>query len=196
MDEIWDILVALFALVLAVTYVLWEQFAAMDIDVISTFIILLFAIGIGFIAHEMAHKWMAIRYGAAARFVLWPQGLLLMFLLALLPFKFIFAATGAVYIFKPYISKKENGIISAAGPAMNLALCVVFLAVLLVAPALKISLIPIISAICKFGIQINSFLALFNLIPFAILDGKKVKDWNWQIWAGLVVISFVFMFFV
>jgi Zn-dependent protease len=196
MDEIWDILVALFALVLAVTYVLWEQFAAMDIDVISTFIILLFAIGIGFIAHEMAHKWMAIRYGAAARFVLWPQGLLLMFLLALLPFKFIFAATGAVYIFKPYISKKENGIISAAGPAMNLALCVVFLAVLLVAPALKISLIPIISAICRFGIQINSFLALFNLIPFAILDGKKVKDWNWQIWVGLVVISFVFMFFV
>ena len=196
MEEIWDILIALFALVLAVTWVLWDQFAAMGIDFISTFVILLFAIGVGFIAHEMAHKWTAIRFGAAARFVLWPQGILLMFLLAILPFKFIFAAVGAVYIFKPYISRKENGLISASGPATNIAICVIFLAVLLTSSFLKISLTQIVTAICVFGIKINSFLALFNLLPIAILDGTKVLSWNWKIWLSLMAASVLFMFFV
>jgi Zn-dependent protease len=196
MEEIYDILVALLALVLAVTYVLWDDFAAMGIDVISTFIIMLFAIGLGFIAHEMAHKWSAIRYGAAARYVLWPQGILLMFLLALLPFKMIFAATGAVYIFKPYLSKKENGLISVAGPMTNLALCSVFLLVLLTSSYLNITLTQIVSAICVFGIRINSFLAFFNLLPIAILDGTKVLAWNWKVWLGAMAATLLFMFMV
>jgi Zn-dependent protease len=196
MEEIWDILIALLALVLAVTWILWDQFAAMGIDFISTFIILLFAIGIGFIAHEMAHKWTAIRYGAAARFVLWPQGILFMFLLAALPFKFIFAAVGAVYIFKPYISRKENGIISIAGPVTNLALCVVFLAVLLTSSFLNISLTQIVSAICVFGIRINAFLAFFNLLPIFVLDGAKVMAWDFKAWLGAIIASLAFMFLI
>lgn len=193
MEEIYDIMVALLALVLAVTWVLWDQFATMGIDLISTFVILLFAIGIGFIAHEMAHKWVAIKFGAVARFVLWPQGVLFMFLLALLPFKIIFAATGAVYIFKQYITRKENGIISAAGPAINLALCLVFLAVLVTSAFFKIGLTQIVSAICIFGIRINSFLAFFNLIPIALLDGTKVMAWDFKIWLGLMIVSVAFM---
>jgi len=196
MEEIYDILVALFALVLAVTYVLGNTFAAMGIDVISTFIIMLFAIGLGFIAHEMAHKWTAIRYGAAARYVLWPQGILFMFLLALLPIKMIFAATGAVYIFKPYLSRKENGIISVAGPVTNLALCAVFLIVLLTSSLLNISLTQIVTAICLFGIRINSFLAFFNLLPIAILDGTKVLAWDWKVWLSTMLASLLFMFLI
>lgn len=196
MEEIYDILVALFALVIAVTYISWDSFAAMGIDVISTFIIMLFAIGLGFIAHEMAHKWSAIRYGAAARYVLWPQGILLMFLLALLPFKVIFAATGAVYIFKPNLSRKENGLISVAGPMTNLALCSVFLLVLLTASYLNITLTQIVTAICVFGISINSFLAFFNLLPIAILDGTKVLAWNWKVWLMAMIASLLFMFMV
>lgn len=196
MDEIWDIMVALLALVLAITWILWDQFAAMGIDIISTFIIMLFAVGVGFIAHEMAHKWTAIRYGAAARFVLWPQGIFLMFLLAILPFKFIFAAVGAVYIFKPYISRKENGIISIAGPVTNLALCLVFLAVLLTSSFLNISLTQIVSAICVFGIRINAFLAFFNLLPFFVLDGAKVMAWDFKAWLGAMIASLAFMFLI
>ena len=195
MEEIYDILVALFALVLAVTWVLWDQFALLGLDFISSFIILLFAIGVGFIAHEMAHKWTAIRFGGVARFVLWPQGILLMFLLAMLPLKFIFAAVGAVYIYKPYLSRKENGIISIAGPATNLALCLVFLAVLITSSLLGIELTRIVSIICAYGIKINAFLAFFNLLPLGILDGTKVLSWDSRAWLLMIAVSVLFMFF-
>jgi Zn-dependent protease len=119
-----------------------------------------------------------------------------MFLLAALPFKFIFAAVGAVYIFKPYISRRENGIISIAGPVTNLALCVVFLAVLLTSSFLNISLTHIVSAICVFGIRINAFLAFFNLLPFFVLDGAKVMAWDFKAWLGAMIASLAFMFLI
>src|SRR3989338_6622844 len=37
-------------------------------------------VGSGFILHEMAHKLVAIYYGAYARFQMWVQGLMIMFI--------------------------------------------------------------------------------------------------------------------
>jgi len=196
MEEIWDIFVALLALVLAFNLFFGDQFIAEGIDYIESFIILLFTIGIGFIAHEMAHKWVAIRFGAAARFVLWPQGILLLFLFAILKSPIIFAATGAVYIYKVYLSKKENGLISLAGPAINIALCVVFFIVLITAQSLNIKLIDIVRDICNFGIVINSILAAFNLLPMFVLDGKKIISWNFKVWILAMIIPLIFLFII
>lgn len=196
MEEILDILVALFALVFAFGMFWGDQFAADGIDSISTFIILLFAIGIGFIAHEMAHKWMAINFGAAARFVLWPQGILLLFLFAILKSPIIFAATGAVYIYKPYISKRENGLISLAGPATNLALCLVFFMVLATSQSLNIELTKTVGSICTFGIVMNAFLAAFNLLPIFVLDGNKIIAWDSKVWALAMIISMIFLYLI
>ena len=196
MDENWDILVALFCLVFAFNLFWGNQFRSEGVGYIESFIILLFTIGIGFIAHEMAHKWVAISFGAAARFVLWPQGILLLFLFAILNSPIIFAATGAVYIYKPYISKRENGLISLAGPAINLALCVVFFIVLIAAQSSGIRLTNTVRSICNFGIVMNSILAAFNLLPVFVLDGKKIISWDSRIWALAMIISLIFLYLI
>ncbi|MCX6769253.1 MAG: site-2 protease family protein, partial [Candidatus Micrarchaeota archaeon] len=91
-------------------------------------------LGSGFVLHELAHKYFAIKYGARARFVAWPIGLALALALVIIPQIFgwggiFFIAPGAVYIYanRP-ISLRENGIISLAGPATNIVLALIFLA--------------------------------------------------------------------
>jgi Zn-dependent protease len=39
------------------------------------------------------------------------------------------------------------------------------------------------------GASINAFLALFNLIPFAVFDGQKVYSWDKRYWATALVTS-------
>ena len=83
-------------------------------DFISLIPVTLVAVGLGFVLHELAHKFVAIKYGFYAEYRLWVEGLVLAIVTA--AFGFVFAAPGAVYIHGQYISKEENGKISIAGP--------------------------------------------------------------------------------
>lgn len=193
MDEIYEIIIAMLALVLACIIAWRDSFQAIGLPLIPAFLVLFFTIGIGFIGHEMGHKWAAERFGTASRFIMWPQGLLLMLVFALL-FGFIFAAPGAVYIFARTLSKRENGMISLAGPAVNLLFCIIFAFVLLL-PVIGVGITGLVLLIARFGMQINAFLAFFNLIPFFILDGAKVIRWNFWIWLTAILIAFGMMMF-
>ncbi|GAB4381499.1 MAG: site-2 protease family protein [Methanothermobacter thermautotrophicus] len=133
----------------------------------------LITVGLGFVLHEIAHKLMAIRYGFWAEYRLWFEGLLLALVTAY--FGFVFAAPGAVYIHGNYIERDVNGKISLAGPLTNIILAIMFLMVSTVLPS------PI-NQVAFLGYAVNSFLALFNLIPLAVLDGAKVFRWNPLIW--------------
>ncbi len=147
------------------------------------------AVGIGFVIHEMGHKLVAIEYGAKARFVMWPQGLLLMFITSL--FGFIFAAPGAVYIMANNITKKENGIISLAGPLMNILLALIFAFFYALSPYTFFPINPWL-----LGAYINALLALFNCLPIGPLDGGKIMHWNFFVWLGTVIVSgFLFLNF-
>lgn len=70
------------------------------------------------------------------------------------------------------VSKERNGKISIAGPAVNLVFALMFLGLFFLVQD------GFIGRIFAFGFLINSWLALFNLLPFWILDGKKVLKWN------------------
>ncbi|NYZ77233.1 site-2 protease family protein, partial [Candidatus Micrarchaeota archaeon] len=85
----------------------------------------LVTVGSGFILHEMSHKLVAVYYGAHAKFRMWTNGLLFMLFVSL--FGVLFAAPGAVYIYSQKITRRENGIISAAGPSLNVILMFFFL---------------------------------------------------------------------
>ena len=146
--------------------------------------ITLVAVGLGFVLHELAHKFVAVRYGFFAEYRMWVEGLVLAIITA--SFGFLFAAPGAVYIHGDHISREENGKISLAGPLTNIALAVIFF---LLKPSLSFS--PFLSAIISLGFLINSFLALFNLIPFSIFDGAKIFRWNPLIW--LITAGFAFL---
>jgi Zn-dependent protease len=134
----------------------------------------------GFILHELAHKYVAQGYGLWAEFRLNMTGVILTALSIVSPIKFI--APGAVVI--SGIAEKDHiGRTAFAGPLVNVVITVAILSFL---PALSESILylPLL-----FGAGINAFLALFNLIPFSVFDGRKVYYWNRRYWAVLFLVS-------
>ena len=156
--------------------------------------IALLTVGIGFILHEMAHKFTAIKFGYWAEFRKDNIMLLFAVLLAALV-GFVFAAPGATVIYSNSASgqgltRRENGIISASGPVVNLLLCIPFAALVLIGVPLMGASGILLTQIGIFGIQINAMIAAFNMIPISILDGRKVMAWNIPIFALLIIASF------
>lgn len=135
------------------------------IQTFQTFFIAAIAVGTGFLLHELGHKVVAQHYGCIAEFRSDNKMLLLAIITSFLGF--LFAAPGAVMIYGR-IDKKQNGIISATGPAMNILVAAVFLLL-----SLQFS-----NPLFSYGYTINSWLAVFNMLPFSIIDGAKVLRWN------------------
>jgi Zn-dependent protease len=186
-----DLAVAWFAITLAFTIVFTRQ----NISV-SGFILVFAAssvtVGVGFILHELAHKFTAIRYGFWAEFRKDNLMLLLAVVLAAVV-GVVFAAPGATMIYSPgaqgtSLTKRENGLISAAGPGINLLLAIPFIT----AVFLGTDLVAVIGAM---GWQVNSMLAAFNMLPVGGLDGKKILAWNPGIFLLLIGVAFVLLYF-
>ncbi len=146
----------------------------------------LLSVGTAFVFHELAHRKIARKFGCWAEFRMWRWGLMLALLFSL--FGFVFAAPGAVMI-RGYITREQNGKISAAGPATNWAVGAVFLIA---------SILTAFSGITVFGLPwilsavsfVNLFIGGFNLLPLGPLDGRKIFAWsfkNYLILAGLIV---------
>ena len=151
--------------------------------------IVMVGVGAGFILHELGHKFVSMKYGYWAEFKMWPQGLI--FALVTSFFGFVFAAPGAVYTYANYMTDEINGNISIAGPIVNIILALVFLAI---ATAIYPSAFTsensvLIFIICSVGYSVNSFLAVFNLLPIGNLDGSKVLTWNFGIWIVTIAIA-------
>jgi len=102
-------------------------------------------------------------------------------------FGFVFAAPGAVMIHGP-VGARRNGIISAAGPITNLGLALVFVGLFFLFPG------GFLQTLSKFGFYVNSWLALFNMIPFMNFDGAKILRWNKIVYGSIVAAAIVFMF--
>jgi Zn-dependent protease len=140
----------------------------------------------GFIIHEMGHKFVAIRRGYVAHFRLWTWGLVLtLFTAVATGGSFLFGAPGAVYIapaaavgygygytwsYRAGDEERENMIISAAGPGINLAFALGFLGLLL-AVGFDAGFLSIVAL---FGFELNVGLGSFNMLPVPPLDGSKI----------------------
>lgn len=153
-------------------------------EILDPMVISLFTVGISFIVHEMSHKIVAQRYGSWAEFRMSPFMLLLMLYLVY-EYGIIFAAPGAVMIYGGNVGLKENGRISLAGPLSNLFLGLMFLFLLTEQ--------GILYEIGRYGVIINIALAIFNMIPFGIFDGRKVWNWNKPVYIGMII-AIVFLY--
>ncbi|MBU2561505.1 MAG: hypothetical protein KKD17_04350 [Nanoarchaeota archaeon] len=151
----------------------------LDLAFLVAFIISLLTIGVGFLFHELAHKFMAQRYGCFAEFRSFDKMLILALIFSF--FGFIFAAPGAVMI-RGQLTRRQNGTISAAGPGMNILVSLLFL-------PLAFSGVGVWHVIGRYGFIINAWLALFNMIPFAMFDGRKILDWSKAVYALMAVVA-------
>jgi len=154
--------------------------------IINPLVISLSTVGLSFLVHEMSHKIVAQRFGSWAEFRMSPFMLFLMLFLVY-EFGILFAAPGAVMIYGGQIGKRENGLISLAGPLSNIFLGLAFF--------LLLSETGILYEIGRYGVIINIALALFNLIPFGIFDGRKIWNWNKPVYLTVVVAALALLIF-
>lgn len=179
--EIIEIIGSWLVLSVAFGFIMQRSFSGdtlMQRFILQALPIALVAVGTGFIFHELAHKYVAIHYGAQAEFFAWPLGLGIALLSSL--FGFLFAAPGAVYIFANHLSSKQNGIISLAGPVVNIVIGIIFIGIGILMSGMQQAFW---AQMATYAGLINFLLAGFNLLPFGPLDGKKVFNWNPLIWA-------------
>lgn len=148
--------------------------------ILILFLFALLTAGLGFLVHELAHKYMAEKYGCKTMFV--ADNSTLTFAVIMSFFGLIFAAPGAVKIYGS-INRKQNGKISVAGPVSNIILALIFLLIVFVVTSA--------GTIFIYGFAINSWLALFNMIPFGNFDGKKVWAWNKKMYFLVAIIALV-----
>lgn len=177
--EIFDLLKAWIAVSIAFT-ILFK--VSLHQGYLVTFVLSLLTVGTGFLLHELGHKFVAQRYKHFAEFKSFDFMLILAIISSFLGF--IFAAPGAVFI-SGNLNKKKNGIISLTGPLINIFLAMLFFVML------KLNFLSLVS---DYGFRINSWLALFNLIPVWELDGAKVFRWNKMIYSIFALISLILVF--
>jgi len=146
-------------------------------------LILLFGLifAFSFFAHEFSHKFLAQKRGLWAEFRMSLFGALITLISIFSPIKLI--APGAVLI-SGTPDHRTVGRISLSGPLTNMVICSAFLSF-----ASTISSDPNLRGLLWLGGLFNASIALFNLIPFGILDGYKVFMWNKIIWAAAFVLS-------
>lgn len=148
-----------------------------SLELVTNFIVAGLTVGLGFLFHEMGHKFMAQRYQCYAEYRANFQMLFLALVVSFLGF--VFAAPGAVVI-DGYINRKQRGIISLAGPLINTILAALFL------PLIFFVQTPLFYKIVLYGFNINIWIALFNMLPFGMFDGRKVIAWDKGIYFAVI----------
>jgi Zn-dependent protease len=187
--EVRDILISM--LVIAVIFAYLINGRNINENLIVLVPALLISVGLGFVLHELAHKFVAVRYGFFAEFKMWLEGLILALAMAFL-IGFVFVAPGAVYIHGEHISREQNGKISIAGPVVNILLALFFLGLTPFITKNPSDIWGFVYAnIVVYGFIINSILAAFNLLPLGIFDGAKVLRWNPIIWGITFTVSII-----
>ena len=136
------------------------------------------AFTISFFLHEIAHKFSAQHLGLWAEFRLTMQGILITLFSMFLPFKII--SPGAVML-GGRVTKETAGKIGLAGPLTNL---MISLTCALVAVTSRSPFLWTVAGI-------NAMIALYNLIPFGVMDGLKIFMWSKAVWMTTFLGSFV-----
>ena len=180
--EIREIIIAVTIISLAFAIMLRDSVLVLSSDMLNYLAIFgLSALLVitSFIPHEMAHKWVAQKYGAWAEFRMYPAGLMMAIMFSF--FGFLFAAPGAVYI-NGNINMEKNGKISIAGPLTNLVIGGIAMALCYITSGLWSDIFGLFA-------WLNVFLAFFNMLPINPMDGSKIFKWNRVVYVSTMAVT-------
>ena len=190
--EEFDLFIAWIAISLAFAIIFLRGSGRTDPVIALLYLgISLLTVGIGFILHEMAHKFTALKYGFWAEFRKDNTMLVVAVALAALV-GVVFAAPGATVIYDVNgrgISREQNGKISVAGPMVNLLLCIPFTVLLILGGSISMTN-NLLTMTGMIGLQVNAMIAAFNMLPISVLDGRKVLAWNAAVFVLMILAAF------
>lgn len=141
---------------------------------------------LSFMLHELAHRFSAKRYGLWAEFRLEPYGALITAISIVSPFKII--APGAVFIVGS-AGFDVIGKVAFSGPFTNIIIITALYVARLLVPTDMFWAFTILG----YGIYVNAIIAVFNLLPFGALDGKKVLMWSKKVWLLSFALSLILL---
>ncbi len=158
------------------------------------------AVTLSFALHELMHKFVAQRFGAVAAFMRSQMGTMITLITAF--FGFLIGIPGATVIYTNTFTKREEGLVSLAGPLTNF---VVFLICFGIGIAVFPGFVHNVTSTLSSGFVNNSYiqnalnftlfisilLAFFNMLPIFPLDGSKILRWNKACYAGLIIAIFL-----
>ncbi len=205
-SELIELLVSFIVLTIAFSMMGIHPGSALDPFSAKNLLIVGIAAGMGFMLHELAHKFVAQRYGYIAEYKASIWGLGLTMIMALTHFPIVFAAPGAVVIRKSAYSSPQSSYeynenddqywdnleskmgtedlwISLAGPITNIILTALFFALIMS----RVLTNNLYFDIALTAFRVNLMLAAFNLIPLNPLDGYKIFRSNPLLWALVAV---------
>ncbi|MBN1923998.1 MAG: hypothetical protein JW791_04545 [Nanoarchaeota archaeon] len=184
---------AISAIALAVIFSLRELLAGGSwIAVIFSSLIL---ISISLFVKMYSHKRVAEKYDCGAVYKFNYYLFIISLLIALITNGgIVFAALGSIIISSSLytrlghkfvnITQKESGLIALSGSMANV-----------IAALVCLILYPLSNDFFQLGLNINIFMALFNMIPLPPLDGAKVLWWSRLVWFATFTIPLFLFFF-
>jgi len=136
-----------------------------------------------FLIHQLAHKFVAMRFGCITIYKIWPNGIFFGLILMLIGIPF--AAPGVIMIY-PYffgrwgykvkrLTTTENGIIGLSGPATNIFFAIIFTF--------------FSGQFFNMLTLVNAWIAFFNLLPVPPLTGSKIMEWRIWVWGLMIALS-------
>jgi len=131
-----------------------------------------------FMAHELAHKFVAQNYGMWSEFRMTAMGYYLSAMAIL--FSLPIFGTGVVYT-SGTTNTEHNGKSNLAGPLTNFVIAAALAIIAMILALLKIPILTI-GLLLRYGIQLNAFLGLFNMIPLQPFDGASIRHWSNKVW--------------
>ncbi|KON32684.1 MAG: hypothetical protein AC479_06975 [miscellaneous Crenarchaeota group-6 archaeon AD8-1] len=184
--EIWHLTGA----ILGVSIAWWIQ-ALIGGAPLLLFPLYFVVITLSILSHELSQRLVCRKLGLKATFKVWGSGILVNWVFAIIGG--FFPAYGSTYIKQIdwyYKTKDKTGIIFAVGPLISLFFAMGFFSVYVLASEV------LLISLARTGYVLNLLIVIFNLIPLQaaggfVWDGKKILNWNRNVWLFLCVATII-----
>ena len=167
------------------------KFTLNDFIVVLPIALIVFVVSL--LAKIYTHKMTALKFKYTVEYNKWGYGLIF----SLLTFIFsVMIITPGYMDYGAYgrmADDKHKGIISLSGNITSIILSIIFLLLVLILKEFTIvsstDTLGVLLLLSIMAFKINSFMAFFNLIPFYMLDGINVINWDRKVWLVFILVS-------